>query len=340
MRRRLHRHRDRHGGSGGGAARAARRHGREMPWSGLGNVARSPPPTTSPLRRGARLGVASRRPGEHRRVVRARLRAQLVGGARARPAPGARSPRARQHPQGGGRPRRGRGNARPSRRRVGRCRREGLTWTVRLTAPGRGWVVLGAGGHARSSSTCSSGPVTPSSPSRVRPPAALARRGARGRRAAFALLEGGGLHACVAVGANAAGPDSSRTCWLAVSACHRSSRARRPSRPAPASGRAPSCSSTPTSAPRAASQTLSSSTRQPSSSTTASWGRGPRRSRRRAARRRHRRRRHARRQRGPGTAGCRRGARVTIGSGAVVTAPVGDGQTVVGVPATRRGGSA
>jgi len=34
------------------------------------------------------------------------------------------------------------------------------------------------------------------------------------------------------------------------------------------------------------------------------------------------------------------GARVTIGSGAVVTAPVGDGQTVVGVPATRRGGSA
>jgi UDP-perosamine 4-acetyltransferase len=34
------------------------------------------------------------------------------------------------------------------------------------------------------------------------------------------------------------------------------------------------------------------------------------------------------------------GARVTIGSGAVVTSPVGDGQTVVGVPATRRGGSA
>jgi UDP-perosamine 4-acetyltransferase len=34
------------------------------------------------------------------------------------------------------------------------------------------------------------------------------------------------------------------------------------------------------------------------------------------------------------------GARATIGSGAVVTAPVGDGQTVVGVPATRRGGSA
>jgi UDP-perosamine 4-acetyltransferase len=34
------------------------------------------------------------------------------------------------------------------------------------------------------------------------------------------------------------------------------------------------------------------------------------------------------------------GARVTIGSGAVVTAPVADGQTVVGVPATRRGGSA
>jgi UDP-perosamine 4-acetyltransferase len=33
------------------------------------------------------------------------------------------------------------------------------------------------------------------------------------------------------------------------------------------------------------------------------------------------------------------GARVTIGSGAVVTTPVGDGQTVVGVPATRRGGS-
>ncbi|HET7799890.1 MAG TPA: transferase, partial [Humibacillus xanthopallidus] len=32
------------------------------------------------------------------------------------------------------------------------------------------------------------------------------------------------------------------------------------------------------------------------------------------------------------------GARVTIGSGAVVTTPVGDGQTVVGVPATRRGG--
>jgi UDP-perosamine 4-acetyltransferase len=34
------------------------------------------------------------------------------------------------------------------------------------------------------------------------------------------------------------------------------------------------------------------------------------------------------------------GARVTIGSGAIVTTPVGDGQTVVGVPATRRGGSA
>jgi sugar O-acyltransferase (sialic acid O-acetyltransferase NeuD family) len=34
------------------------------------------------------------------------------------------------------------------------------------------------------------------------------------------------------------------------------------------------------------------------------------------------------------------GARVTIGSGAVVTTDVGDGQTVVGVPATRRGGSA
>ena len=34
------------------------------------------------------------------------------------------------------------------------------------------------------------------------------------------------------------------------------------------------------------------------------------------------------------------GARVTVGSGAVVTQPVGDDQTVVGVPATRRGGSA
>jgi sugar O-acyltransferase (sialic acid O-acetyltransferase NeuD family) len=34
------------------------------------------------------------------------------------------------------------------------------------------------------------------------------------------------------------------------------------------------------------------------------------------------------------------GARVTVGSGAVVTAPVADGQTVVGVPATRRGGPA
>ena len=33
------------------------------------------------------------------------------------------------------------------------------------------------------------------------------------------------------------------------------------------------------------------------------------------------------------------GARVTIGSGAVVTTPVGDDQTVVGVPATRREGS-
>ena len=34
------------------------------------------------------------------------------------------------------------------------------------------------------------------------------------------------------------------------------------------------------------------------------------------------------------------GAHVTVGSGAVVTAPVGDGQTVVGMPATRRGGPA
>ncbi len=34
------------------------------------------------------------------------------------------------------------------------------------------------------------------------------------------------------------------------------------------------------------------------------------------------------------------GARVTVGSGAVVMAPVADGQTVVGVPATRRGGPA
>ena len=189
--------------------------GAEMPWSDLGNVAHlACPDDLTLLRRAARLGVAARRPGEHRRVVRARLRAQLVGGARARPAAGAGRARARQHPQGGCCPRRGRGVARaPARRTRHRSRRDGLTWTPDVapdvapdvTAPGRGWVVLGAGGHARSVVD-----VLERAGHTV-----VAVAGQAGGQPwhvevltddaeALALIDRGGLHACVAIGANAA----------------------------------------------------------------------------------------------------------------------------------------